>query len=149
VQDALSELHQDPEAAAVRGSSRELPDQQIMVVLAEALTYQPAPPPRKGMRSAFIVPPDAGLPYSLHVTRAEPGGGIPAHIHPKYAEGVFVVTGRIRVTIGDQKLEVGPGCWFLGKPNAPIGWENIGTEPAQVLAVFSPPLSEADQVWLE
>ena len=41
-------------------------------------------------------------------TWIEPGGGLPAHLHPNQEERWSVVDGRIRIRVGDETRVIGP-----------------------------------------
>lgn len=67
----------------------------------------------------------------------EPGHETNPHAH-EYEQIVYIVSGRIRFTVGDEAREVGPGDMFVVPPNVLHWAENLGDGPAVDLSVFTP-----------
>ena len=66
----------------------------------------------------------------------EKGVEVPQHTHPHDQVG-YVVSGRMRMVMGDQVTECGPGDSYHAPPNVPHG--AVSLEPSVVVDVFSPP----------
>jgi len=66
----------------------------------------------------------------------ETGSEIPSHSHPQDQIG-YVVSGRVRITVGDKSTELGAGDTYC----APSGIEHRAhtLEKAVVVDTFSPP----------
>ncbi len=61
---------------------------------------------------------------------------IPTHSHPHEQVG-YVVSGRIRLTVGGQSRELGPGDSYRAPSGVPHS--ALTLEPAVVVDTFSPP----------
>ncbi|WP_433063452.1 cupin domain-containing protein [Dactylosporangium sp. CS-033363] len=66
--------------------------------------------------------------------------GPPQHRHAQHDEGFYVLTGRVRFTVGTDDHDAGPGTWVLVPPGAPHTFANLGDEPAVMLNTFTPDL---------
>ena len=79
----------------------------------------------------------SGSGATLAWTALEPGHEPRPHSHP-HEQIVYVVSGRLRFTVGDEQTVVGPGDMLLVPPNVEHWAETIGDEPALDLSIFSP-----------
>ena len=68
----------------------------------------------------------------------EVGSVYPLHSHP-WEQSSVVIKGRMRLTVGDEVREVGPGDMWFAPPNVPHGGEILGNEPVIFVEVYSPP----------
>jgi quercetin dioxygenase-like cupin family protein len=66
------------------------------------------------------------------------GGGSPPHSHADHDSIVYVVRGRMRVTIGGETWEAGPGDAFLHRPGVVHHMEAL--EETVTVEVKSPPV---------
>ncbi|NTV63082.1 MAG: cupin domain-containing protein [Oscillochloris sp.] len=72
--------------------------------------------------------------YQMEV-RLEPESVVPLHQHP-HEQTTYVVSGRLRVQIGDEQIEAGPGSIARFPSNVPHAvW---ALEASLVLDTFSP-----------
>ena len=69
---------------------------------------------------------------------AEPGQGVGPHVHEHEEELVYVLEGSLRVSVGDQRVDVGAGACALLPRGLPHGFTNIGSTPSRLLAVLLP-----------
>ena len=74
---------------------------------------------------------------TLAWTRLEPGHEPRPHSH-SYEQIVYIISGRVRFTVGDQSAEIGPGGMLVVPPNVEHYAETIGDEPALDLSIFTP-----------
>jgi quercetin dioxygenase-like cupin family protein len=81
----------------------------------------------------------AGDKMMLIEVTLEPGTVVPMHTHPHEQTG-YVVSGRMRLQIGDETLDLDPGDAYM----IPGGHEHEATalEPLLIIDVFSPPREE-------
>ena len=98
------------------------------VDLEHVPTIEPVPGCR--LRTPF------GKNLMLSYLEMEGGAEIPLHHHPHEQAGVLL-TGRLRLTIGDETRVVEPGALFIIPPNVPHRAVAVDG-PATVLDVFSP-----------
>lgn len=54
-------------------------------------------------------------------------------------EGGVVISGRLEVTVGDQKRVLGPGDAYLFDSRLPHRFRNVGEEPCTVISACTPP----------
>ena len=70
-------------------------------------------------------------------TTLEPGHAPLPHSH-EHEQIVYIISGRVRFTVGDDVAEVGPGDVLLVPPGVQHFAETIGSEPAVDLSIFTP-----------
>lgn len=87
----------------------------------------------------LVVKADAGL-LSVHRGRIEPGGEIFVHTHEVESETFYILSGEVECTMGEEKVPFTGGSCGFAPPGVPHGLKNIGTEPVELLAIFTPPL---------
>lgn len=80
----------------------------------------------------------AGTHQELCWARFDAGSVYPLHSHP-YEQISVVVQGRMRLTVGDETREVGPGDMWFAPANVPHGGQVLGAEPVIFIDVYSPP----------
>ena len=59
------------------------------------------------------------------------------HAH-HYEQIVYIVSGRVRFTVGDDVRELGPGDVLLVPPGVEHFAETIGDQPVVDLSIFTP-----------
>jgi len=76
---------------------------------------------------------------TLQLIRAqfEPGGEYEMHAHPHEQFGLMV-QGRMRLTVGDEEKDIGPGDLWHVPPNVVHGGTLLGDEPVVFIDVFHP-----------
>jgi quercetin dioxygenase-like cupin family protein len=67
----------------------------------------------------------------------DPGMEARPHSHP-FEQLVFILSGRVRFTVGDETVEVGPGELLYIPPDIEHFGDVVGDEPAVNLDVFAP-----------
>ena len=77
----------------------------------------------------------------------EPGGTYGLHSHPHEQMSVMV-SGRMRLTVGDEVRDIGPGDMWFAPANVEHGGEILGDQPVVFIDVYAPP---ADWIakWIE
>ena len=68
----------------------------------------------------------------------EPGGNYPIHSHPHEQISVML-QGRMRLTVGDEVGEIGPGDMWYAPANVPHGGELLGGDPVVFVDIYAPP----------
>ena len=69
------------------------------------------------------------------------GAEVPTHSHPHDQVG-YIVSGRMKMVIGDQTTECGPGDSYHAPPG--VSHSGVALVPAVVIDVFSPPREDYD-----
>jgi quercetin dioxygenase-like cupin family protein len=96
-----------------------------------------------------LIGPEDGAPH--FITRKFtilPGGRIPKHKHPTIEHEQYVLSGRMKIWIGDEEKEVGPGQAVFIPADTPHAYLNVGNEPVEFLCVI-PKTSGYATEWLE
>lgn len=91
-------------------------------------------------RKALLTP----KPFeALEVVAAsfEPGGstGETQYAHGDSEEMLFVVSGAVEVSLGEETMRLGPGDCARYRSSTPHRLVNVGADPAEVIYVISPP----------
>jgi len=75
----------------------------------------------------------------MHLIRAvyEPGATYEMHSHP-HEQFSLLLSGRMRLTVGEETREIGPGDGWYAPGGVPHGGEILGDEPAVFIDVYSP-----------
>jgi len=78
--------------------------------------------------------------YSVIEIVADPGNGVPLHIHNKEEEHFIVLEGTLDIANGDHRWDVTAGTSVTVKRGVPHAWCNPSDTPLHMLVVFSPGL---------
>ena len=65
-----------------------------------------------------------------------------------YEQMSVVVSGRMRLTVGDEVRDIGPGDMWYAPANVKHGGEILGGEPVVFIDVYAPPSRTIAQ-WIE
>lgn len=80
-----------------------------------------------------------GGAYALTEARVLPGGGPPPHIQHREDEAFFVMEGEITFTVNGQAVVAGAGSFVQGPRGIPHAFKNLGSVPARMLILVTPP----------
>jgi quercetin dioxygenase-like cupin family protein len=72
------------------------------------------------------------------LARFEPGGVYLLHSHP-YEQTSVMLQGRMRLTVGDEVRDIGPGDMWFAPAGVPHGGEILGDEAVIFIDVYAPP----------
>ncbi|MCH1476389.1 MAG: cupin domain-containing protein [Arenicellales bacterium] len=88
-----------------------------------------------------------GQSCQLLWAKFEPGGTYGLHSHPHEQMSVMI-SGRMRLTVGDEVRDIGPGDMWFAPANVDHGGEILGDQPVVFIDVYAPP---ADWIakWIE
>ena len=89
-------------------------------------------------RKVHTALPVTGESCQLVWAKFEPGGTYQLHSHTHEQMSVMV-SGRMRLTVGDEVRDIGPGDMWYAPANVQHGGEILGDEPV-VLSTFTHPL---------
>jgi quercetin dioxygenase-like cupin family protein len=93
-------------------------------------------------RAVFALSGDeTGGKYSLtaFTMAPPPAPGPPPHIHEDADEAIYVLDGTLELGIGEQKLTGSAGSVMLVPRGTLHSLVNVGSGPAHVLVILSPP----------
>jgi mannose-6-phosphate isomerase-like protein (cupin superfamily) len=76
--------------------------------------------------------------YSVIEIVADPGNGVPLHIHDKEEEHFIVVEGTLDFANGDRRWDAPAGTSVTVKRGVPHAWCNPSDTPLHMLVIFSP-----------
>ena len=68
----------------------------------------------------------------------QPDARYPLHSHER-EQFSFMISGRMKLTVGDETREIGPGEMWHAPSNVLHGGEMVGDEPVVFIDVYSPP----------
>ena len=98
-------------------------------------------------RKVHTAIPATGESCQLLWAKFEPGGTYELHSHPHEQMSV-IVSGRMRLTVGDEVRDIGPGDMWYVPANVEHGGEILGDEPVVFIDVYAPPSRTIAQ-WVE
>ena len=98
-------------------------------------------------RKVHTAIPATGGSCQLLWAKFEPGGTYELHSHPHEQMSV-IVSGRMRLTVGDEVRDIGPGDMWYAPANVKHGGEILGDEPVVFIDVYAPP-SRTIAEWIE
>jgi quercetin dioxygenase-like cupin family protein len=81
---------------------------------------------------------DTGGAYCLLDMRVAPGKGVPRHTHTLEDEALFVLSGELEATVGDEIFRLKAGETLIAPRNIPHQLRNSGNVPNHYLIMFSP-----------
>jgi mannose-6-phosphate isomerase-like protein (cupin superfamily) len=76
--------------------------------------------------------------YSVLEIVADPGNGVPLHIHNREEEHFIVVEGTLDIASGDRRWDAHAGTSVTVRRGVPHAWCNPSNTPLRMLVVFSP-----------
>jgi mannose-6-phosphate isomerase-like protein (cupin superfamily) len=76
--------------------------------------------------------------YSVLEIVADPGNGVPLHIHNKEDEHFIVLEGTLDIANGDRRWDAPAGTSITVRRGVPHAWCNPSDTPLRMLVVFSP-----------
>ncbi|MEM4417869.1 MAG: cupin domain-containing protein [Nitrososphaerota archaeon] len=91
---------------------------------------------------------DGAPNFELRKFTLEPGGEIPAHLHPDIEHEQYVLRGEYTITLDGKSYRVGPGMAIYIPPNTVHSYRNDGPEPAEFLCII-PRRERYGVVWVE
>jgi len=114
---------------------------QAISDLAPAVKYQPKP--RRyyfdvALGSILLSGEDTGGAYCLLDIRVAPGKGVPRHTHTREDEALFVLSGELEATVGDEVFTLTAGETLIAPRNIPHQLRNSGNVANHYLIMFSP-----------
>jgi quercetin dioxygenase-like cupin family protein len=83
---------------------------------------------------------------SFFLVHNQSGQGPRLHHHP-YDETFLILAGRIRLTVGEETIEGGPGDIVIGPAGTPHGFTNLGPGPARLVCIHAAPAMKTH--WLD
>lgn len=91
--------------------------------------------PESGFHSDVVV---TGEHLQLIWAKLEPDGNYALHTHTHEQVSVLI-EGRMRLTVGDEVRDVGPGDMWYAPANVPHGGEVLGGAPVIFVDIYAPP----------
>jgi len=109
--------------------------------IAPAIKYQRKPKRYYfdvALGSILLSGEDTGGSYCLLDMRVAPGKGVPRHTHTLEDEALFVLSGELEATVGDEIFTLSAGETLIAPRNIPHQLHNSGNVPNHYLIMFSP-----------
>src|SRR5215472_8772809 len=109
--------------------------------IVPALKYQPKP--RRyyfdvALGSILLSGEDTGGAYCLLDMRVAPGKGVPRHTHTREDEALFVLSGELEATVGDEVFTLTAGETLIAPRNIPHQLRNSGNVTNHYRIMLSP-----------
>jgi quercetin dioxygenase-like cupin family protein len=79
-----------------------------------------------------------GVHAQLIWSKFEPDGDYPMHSHPHEQISVML-QGRMRLTVGEEVEEIGPGDMWYAPADVLHGGELLGDDPVVFVDIYAPP----------
>ena len=79
-----------------------------------------------------------GGAVTVFESTAAPGEGPPLHLHAEEAEILYVLEGSVRFKLDGDMHDGAAGTFVFVPRQVPHTWQNVGSEPARLLAIFTP-----------
>jgi quercetin dioxygenase-like cupin family protein len=114
---------------------------QAISGIAPAARYQQKPKRYYfdvALGSILLSREDTGGAYCLLDMRVAPGKGVPRHTHTREDEALFVLSGELEATVGDEIFTLRAGQTLIAPRNIPHRLRNSGNVPNHYLIMFSP-----------
>jgi quercetin dioxygenase-like cupin family protein len=115
----------------------------LMVKRSEVVKKEPAAD--LGVARVWIVEKGKDVQSLL----VELNGTLPMHFHPDGVHRMYVVEGKLRMTIGKETMEMEPGDYMMIPRGVRHKVERIGEGKAYFATVDTPPIDPMKIVWLE
>ncbi len=93
----------------------------------------------RGTRVDYLVTAGQSKHCSVFEFSVAPGFDTGAHYHTKIEETFYVLEGELNLGCGEQELRAGPGTSGFVPPGVAHSFGNLGTAPARILVIASPP----------
>jgi mannose-6-phosphate isomerase-like protein (cupin superfamily) len=87
-----------------------------------------------------VVKAELNPALSVHRGLIEAGGEILPHVHEGQTETFYILNGDVICTMNGVETPLTGGCCVVAPPGVRHGLKNTGEEPAELLALFTPPL---------
>jgi quercetin dioxygenase-like cupin family protein len=106
------------------------------MAITHRAAQQGAPLSVLGERTSLMVRHPA---YSVFERSADPGQGMPPHVHDNQDETIYVLSGSYELWAGEDRLTLMPGSVAFVPRGTVHSLTVSGEEPARCLAIFDPP----------
>jgi quercetin dioxygenase-like cupin family protein len=109
--------------------------------IAPAVRYQQKPKRYYfdvALGSILLSGEDTGGAYCVLDLRVASGKGVPRHTHTREDEALFVLSGELEATVGDEVFTLTAGETLVAPRNIPHQLRNSGNVPNHYLIMFSP-----------
>lgn len=84
-----------------------------------------------------------GQQQELCWAKYEPGAVYPMHSHA-YEQISVIVQGRMRIIVGEESAELGPGDMWFVPAHIPHGGQALGSDPVIFIDIYAPPSAGDD-----
>jgi mannose-6-phosphate isomerase-like protein (cupin superfamily) len=79
----------------------------------------------------------------------EVSGTVPMHFHPDGVHRMYVIEGTVRMTIGKETMDMGPGDYMMVPRGVRHEIRRVGEGRAYFGTVDTPPVDPKKTVWLK
>lgn len=82
---------------------------------------------------------DTGGAYTLMELLLPPESGPPPHLHAHEEESFYILEGTLEFQVGGDHVTAGAGAYVKAPRGLGHSFKNVGTAPARVLMLITPP----------
>jgi transcriptional regulator with XRE-family HTH domain len=93
----------------------------------------------EGISLERVIPHSAGHLLQCNIHHIEEGGESAGTIQHAGEEVGYILAGNIELTVDDRVFQLHPGDTFVFRSELPHGYRNVGTGPARIFWVNTPP----------
>ncbi len=86
----------------------------------------------------LLSPEQSGGKYLIIEQTANPGGGVPLHVHEDEDETFFITAGQVQFSVDGKEIVAKAGDLVYGPRRVPHSWLAIGTETVHVVISITP-----------
>jgi mannose-6-phosphate isomerase-like protein (cupin superfamily) len=87
-----------------------------------------------------VVTADLNPSLSVHRGRIEVAGEICTHAHDQQTETFYILAGQALCTMNGKETLLTAGCCVVAPQGVSHCLKNVGDEPVELLALFTPPI---------
>ncbi len=82
---------------------------------------------------------DTGGAYTLMELLLPPESGPPPHLHTREEESFYILEGALQFQVGEDRVTAEAGAYVKAPRGLSHSFKNVGTAPARVLMLITPP----------
>jgi quercetin dioxygenase-like cupin family protein len=114
--------------------------QKVPIVDSNALHWEEHPRIKNIYMKTLLTSAENPL-ANVSLIRVPVGNIVTRHVHVNEEETVYLLTGKSELVLGDERVSFDAGSIVVIPKGLEHELHNVGDEPVELLAFFTPPLS--------
>ena len=114
--------------------------QDIPLVDGTVLPWEEHPRIRNVFMKSLLTSADNPL-ANISLVKVPVGGSVSRHLHANEVETVYLLAGKSELVLGDNRVAFDAGSVVAIPKGLEHELHNVGDEPVELLAFFTPPLT--------